>query len=99
MATGKDGRRIRVTSVPNGVAANNIRAAWLGCELPLATEVPEEIQLVAEKSGLFVVAKDVALEVLRSTQKMFAVAYWEQGHCSSGFFCFRPEHCVEVQQS
>jgi hypothetical protein len=96
MATaGKNGRRIRIKSIPNGIADERIRAAWLGEELPVATEVPEYIRQVAERRGLLVVAREVALEALRASRKMFAVHYWTD-HCSSGFFCFRPEHCEEV---
>jgi hypothetical protein len=91
---GKVSRSIRIKNLPGGISGENIRAAWLGCQLPLATEIPTELREARDK-GLFVVAKEVALDVLRSAGKMLAVRYWED-HCGSGFFCFRPEHCEEV---
>lgn len=91
---GQSNGQIRINRIPNGIADEGIRSAWVGLVLPLVAEVPEEMQHARQK-GFFVVAKDAAIEVLRKSGKIFAVAYW-QTHCGSGFFCFRPEHCEEV---
>lgn len=97
MATGKSGLRIRLTSIPNGIATKQIRAAWVGCTLPVVEEYPQEIQTTLQSVGRrFVVAKESAVNILRGAGKVLAANYWEM-HCTSGFFFFEPQHCEEVQ--
>jgi len=90
--------KIRITAIPPGFAPEEIRAQWVGMEIPY---VPGKYDLLCggiwsgdEQAGGYVVSTDEAIRLLLGLGKIGAAEYWKAVLSRSGdVLRFGKEYC------
>lgn len=74
---------IRIIATPPGFAPEEIRKAWIGLELPVATpqdftdNPPEWNEIGTENLGGYIVLKSKAVHILRDHNQTLAADFWD----------------------
>ena len=93
--------KIRINKTPPGFADEKIKQAWIGCEIPLATEndfeidQPSSTKIGNKNENGYQVLRSEAIKALREKGENSAADYWESLPVGR-YLVFRKDVCTLI---
>jgi hypothetical protein len=81
---------IRIISIPEGFAPYDIRAQWVGVEMPLADH-PD-----GDQPDKYCVSRQAAVTALKIARKYDAARFWDGFHPLGQYLLFNQSECEYI---